>query len=66
MITSDLPLLAIWMRTGELDGEYWFVDESMPPELKPKEGGVTRRNHSYVPLKRRASALSNARTWTLL
>ena len=30
MITSDLPLLAIWMRTGELDGEYWFVDESMP------------------------------------
>jgi len=28
MVTSDEPLLALWMRTGELDGAYWFVDES--------------------------------------
>jgi len=30
MVTSDQPLLALWMRTGELDGAYWFVDESLP------------------------------------
>ena len=34
MVTSDKPLLALWMRTGELDGAYWFVDESLP-EQKP-------------------------------
>ena len=29
-VTSDQPLLALWIRTGELDGAYWFVDESLP------------------------------------
>ena len=31
MITSDQqPLLALWMRTGELTGDYWFIDETLP------------------------------------
>ena len=25
MITEDQPILALWMRTGELEGNYWFV-----------------------------------------
>ena len=24
-VTSDQPLLAIWIRTGKLEGKYWFV-----------------------------------------
>ena len=26
MITAEKPLLALWMRAGKLDGNYWFVD----------------------------------------
>ena len=24
-VTSDQPLLAIWIRTGKIEGKYWFV-----------------------------------------
>ena len=24
-MTSDQPLLAIWIRTGKIEGKYWFV-----------------------------------------
>jgi mannose-6-phosphate isomerase-like protein (cupin superfamily) len=34
MITENQPILALWMRTGELEGNYWFV--------KKKASQITR------------------------